>query len=82
MKILHHNLSSEEITKAVDELLKEYYLSLRYIPIALGQILRRHGLDEARRLFYSARMFLRYIRRAKNEDRVLLYVFSIYRSSR
>ena len=63
--ISYPNLSAEEITKAVDELLKEYYLSLRYVPVALRQVLRRHGLDEMRRLLYSARMFLRYIGRRK-----------------
>jgi len=36
-------------------------LSPRYVPVALRQVLRRHGLDEMRRLLYSARMFLRYI---------------------
>jgi len=61
--ISYPNLSSEEITKAVDELLKEYYLSPRYVPVALRQVLRRHGLDEMRRLLYSAKMFLRYIRK-------------------
>ena len=63
--ISYPNLSSEEITKAVDEILKEYYLSPRYVPVALRQVLRRHGLDEMRRLLYSARMFLRYIGRRK-----------------
>jgi len=56
-------LSAEEITKAVDEILKEYYLLPGYVPIALRQILRKHGLDEAKRLFYSVRMFLKYIKR-------------------
>ncbi|RLF97823.1 MAG: B12-binding domain-containing radical SAM protein, partial [Thaumarchaeota archaeon] len=59
--ISYPNLSSEEITKAVDELLKEYYLSPGYVPVALRQVLRRHGLDEMRRLLYSVRMFLRYV---------------------
>jgi radical SAM superfamily enzyme YgiQ (UPF0313 family) len=54
-------LTAEEITTAVDETLKNYYLSLNYIPLAAGQVLRRHGMDEARRLWYSARMFLGYI---------------------
>ena len=36
-------------------------LSPRYVPVALRQVLRRHGLDE--KVLYSARMFLRYIGR-------------------
>ena len=60
--ISYPNLSAEEITKAVDEILKEYYLSLGYVPVALRQVLRRHGLDEMRRLLYSTRMFMRYVR--------------------
>ena len=55
-------LSAEEMVKAVDEILKDYYLSLSYIPVALKQIFRRRGVDEARRLFRSARMFLKYSR--------------------
>jgi len=42
-----------------------YYLSPRYVPVALRQVLRRHGLDEMRRLLYSAKVFLRYVRRGK-----------------
>lgn len=56
-------LSAEEIVKEVDNILKEYYLSIDYIPVALKQILRRKGLQEAKRLYYSAKMFLRYISR-------------------
>ena len=60
--ISYPDLSAEEITKAADETLKNYYLSPGYIPVALGQVLRRHGLDELRRLLYSARMFIKYIK--------------------
>ena len=56
-------LSSEEITKYVDEILKKYYLSLRYVPIALRQIFRKNGLAEFKRLLYSARSFIDYIYR-------------------
>jgi radical SAM superfamily enzyme YgiQ (UPF0313 family) len=55
-------LSAEEIVKAVDGILKEYYLSLGYIPVALRQVFRGRGLGEARRLWRSARMFLSYSR--------------------
>ena len=54
-------LSAEEIVKAVDDILKEYYLSIDYISVALRQVFRRRGLDEARRLWRSARTFLEYV---------------------
>ncbi len=54
-------LSSEEIVNRVDKILKEYYFSLKYIPVALKQITRRHSLEEAKRLFYSGKMFIKYI---------------------
>lgn len=60
--ISYPNLSPEEITRAVDEILKDYYLSVGYVPLALRQVLRRHGLDEMRRLWYSVRMFMRYVK--------------------
>jgi len=48
--------------------LKGYYLSPGYVPVALRQVLRRHGLDEMRRLLYSARMFMRYIANRRVEE--------------
>lgn len=61
--ISYPSLSAEEITKTVDEILKSYYISMEYVPIALRQVIRRHGLQEMRRLWYSARMFARYVSR-------------------
>ena len=60
--ISYPELTNEAITKAVDEILKDYYLSPRYVPIALRQVLRRLGMEEMRRLLYSVRMFLGYAR--------------------
>jgi len=54
-------LSHEEITKAVDDILKNYYFSVNYIPLVFRQILRRHGLDELKRILYSAKVFLGYM---------------------
>ena len=59
--ISYPKLSNNEMTKAVDEMLKAYYFSLGYIPIAFRQVFRKHGIREARRLWYSVRMFMRYI---------------------
>ncbi len=54
-------LTADEIVKEVDRILRDYYLSLDYIPVALRQILRKHAWQEAKRLWYSAKMFLKYI---------------------
>lgn len=59
--ISYPELTNEEMVKEADAMLKRYYMSLSYVPLALRQVLRRHGLDEMRRLLYSARMFLGYV---------------------
>jgi len=59
--ISYPQLSNEEMVKMVDKILKEYYISLSYVHLALKQVLRRHGWEEMRRLWYSMREFLRYI---------------------
>ena len=53
-------LTAEEITKAVDDILKNYYISIGYVPIILRQIFRRHCFSEMKRLWHSAKMFIRY----------------------
>lgn len=59
--ISYPELSNQEIKEAVDNILKHYYLSLSYIPIALRRILKRNGWNELRVLWRSAKAFLRYI---------------------
>jgi len=59
--ISYPELNNEELLFETNEILKRYYLSYSYIPIALNQILRRNGIAEAKRLFYSAKMFLKYV---------------------
>ncbi len=54
-------LQAEAIVEEVNAILKEYYLSLSYVPVALRQVVRRHGPSEAGRLYRSARTFLRYV---------------------
>jgi len=56
-------LSADEITRSVDEILKDYYLSIKYFPIALRQVARKHGIEELRRLWFSTNRFLKYISR-------------------
>jgi hypothetical protein len=55
------NVRPRKITRAVDEILMEYYVSKDYVPIALKQVFRKHGLYELRRLWYSVKMFMKYI---------------------
>jgi len=59
--ISYPSLSSEEIVREVDGILKSYYLSPKYLPLAMRQVLRRNGMLEMKRLVHSARMFLGYI---------------------
>ena len=58
-------LSSEEIARYVDEILKDYYLSTSYLPIVLRQIFRKNGLRELNRLLRSAKAFITYVSRTK-----------------
>jgi len=58
-------LSNEEIRENVDSILKHYYLSFSYVPIAFRRVFSRHGLNELKVLWRSAIAFLRYI--TKNE---------------
>jgi hypothetical protein len=51
------------MVKEADKILNDYYLSLNYFPTALNQVLRRNGIKEAKRLCFSARMFLEYSRK-------------------
>ena len=59
--ISYPGLTNEEMVKEVDKILKGYYLSIGYVPLAFRQVLRKHGWDEAKRLWHSTRMFLGYI---------------------
>ena len=59
--ISYPELSSQEIREAVDGILKGYYLSPSYIPIALRRVFNRHGLNELKVLWRSAKAFLKYI---------------------
>lgn len=56
-------LDAQRMTEAVDMILRQYYLSTSYVPLALRQVLRKNGIGELRRLLRSARVFLAYARR-------------------
>lgn len=53
-------LSNEEMVHKANDILKGYYLSWGYVPLAFRQIFRRNAVAESKRLWYSAKMFLGY----------------------
>lgn len=59
--ISYPEFSKSEIEKFVNYILKEYYLNLEFIPIALSNILRENGWHELIGLLTSAKVFLTYI---------------------
>ena len=56
-------LSNIEIAEAVDNILKEYYISPRYLPLFLKQIVRKKGIDELIRFIRAMKVFVNYMRR-------------------
>lgn len=44
----------------LDSILREYFLTPRYIPIALKRLLHRYGWQEFKVIFRSSIMFARY----------------------
>lgn len=55
------NLTYEEINQEVDQILKDYYLTPRYVPQAISQVFRENGVQEFKRLAHEAKVFLGYI---------------------
>lgn len=60
-------LSSEEMVHEANEILREYYLSPEYVPLAMRQVLRKNSVAEAKRLWFSVKMFLGYSRGLSEE---------------
>lgn len=61
--ISYPQLNSEEIVSYVDTALKDYYLNVSYVPIAMKNIMGKNGLHELKSLITSAKMYFNYIRR-------------------
>ena len=53
-------LSNKEMVHEANEILREYYLSPGYVPLAMRQVLRKNSVAEVKRLWFSAKMFLGY----------------------
>jgi len=54
-------LPAEEIVQTVDRILRRYYLSIRFVPVFMKQAFRRTGWHELKRVWATAKMFLKYI---------------------
>jgi anaerobic magnesium-protoporphyrin IX monomethyl ester cyclase len=64
--ISYPELSNEMMIKHAGKILKNYYLSPNYVPLALRQIIRKNGFEEAKRLLHSTIKFFYYV---KNEGK-------------
>ena len=56
--ISYPELSKDEMVCEVSKILREYYVSVKYVPLAVRQVFRRNGWLEFKRLWFSAKMFL------------------------
>ncbi|VVB84842.1 Ribosomal protein S12 methylthiotransferase RimO [uncultured archaeon] len=63
--VSYPDFTKEDIENYVDRGLKEYYLSHSYIPIAMGNVLRKNGLHELNVIIKSAKVFIKYMGRKK-----------------
>jgi len=58
-------LSNKTMVYEANKLLRDYYLSPRYVPLAIRQVMRKNAIAEMKRLWYSAEMFMKYTRELK-----------------
>ena len=63
--VSYPDFTKKDIEDYVDKALKEYYLGISYIPIALRNIFRRNGLHELRVTIIAAKGFFKYLSRRK-----------------
>jgi len=67
--VSYPKFTKEDIENYVDKALKEYYLSPSYIPIAMKNILRKNGLYELKGMIMSAKVFMKYLNREKDNHK-------------
>jgi anaerobic magnesium-protoporphyrin IX monomethyl ester cyclase len=63
--VSYPELTNKDIETYVDMGLKEYYLSLGYVPVAMKNVLRKNGTEELIGMMKSCKTFIKYIGRAK-----------------
>ncbi len=61
--VSYPELTDKDIEICVDHALKQYYLNISFIPIALRNIFRRNGFYELQIMLRSAKAFLGYLQR-------------------
>ncbi len=61
------DFTKDDIERYVNKALKEYYLSSSFVPVALSNVLRRHGLHELKIMLMSAKVFLEYLALKENQ---------------
>ena len=67
--VSYPEFTKEDIENYVDRALKEYYLSPSYIPIAMKNIFRKNGLHELKGMIMSAKVFMKYLNREKDNHK-------------
>lgn len=59
--ISYPGLTDKDLEEAVSNTLREYYLNVSYVPVAMSNILRKNGIHELKGMIESARMFFKYV---------------------
>lgn len=59
--VSYPEFGKKDIESAVNKILKNYYLNVSFIPVALGNVLRGNGLHEIESMVQSGKLFLNYI---------------------
>ena len=67
--VSYPEFTKENIENYVDRALKEYYLSPSFISIAMKNVLRKNGLHELKGMFISAKVFMKYLKREKDNHK-------------
>lgn len=60
--VSYPNLCDKEIEQYAFQILKNYYVSLNYVPIAFKNIIGKHGYQEFKLMYKSFLTFLKYLR--------------------
>lgn len=63
--ISYPSLSERDMEAYVDKALKQYYLSISFVPVALSNVFRKSGMHELGTMAHSAKFFLKYLGRGK-----------------
>jgi len=59
--VSYPELTNKDMEQFVDKTLREYYLSISYMPIAIKCFLRKNGFPELKRMIRCAKRFIKYV---------------------